>query len=191
MNLWGFAQFGLPRQPAAVTVQGTTLRLPVPVLHRPLLHRPARRLPGRPRAAGGRSVISSGDRRAGRSADPPPAAAGDALEAHLTLLETGSAPLPRPPESGRLSRKPSSPAPRTSSCRHRKRRAAWRRCGKPFTDTLFQHLMVFLDLRSYRPLLDEGTSRARVRRRRQAAVRHARGPGRVRAATIRRLPPAK
>ena len=31
-NLWGFAQFGLPRQPVAVTFQGAALRLPVPVL---------------------------------------------------------------------------------------------------------------------------------------------------------------
>src|SRR6266481_3702063 len=45
----------------------------------------------------------------------------DALESHLTLARRSQA---------RRSRKPSSPARRTSSCRHRKRRAVWRRSGK-------------------------------------------------------------
>jgi signal transduction histidine kinase/ActR/RegA family two-component response regulator len=69
---------------------------------------------------------------------------GDALESHLTLLETAAAPLPRPPESGSAVEE----AVFASATHVFLQTPQAARClealQKAFTARLFQHLMVFL-----------------------------------------------
>jgi signal transduction histidine kinase/ActR/RegA family two-component response regulator len=143
-NLWGFAQFAYLDNPLpSLFKERLFVYLSRFCIVRYCIARHVGFLVGLGRPAGDRSALPETVEQAVRLIRRP-LARGDGLEPYLTLLETDAAPLPCPPESG------SAVEEAVFACTTHVflQTAQAARClealRKAFTDTLFQHLMVFL-----------------------------------------------
>jgi signal transduction histidine kinase/ActR/RegA family two-component response regulator len=143
-NLWGFAQFAYLDNPLpSLFKERLFVYLSRFCIVRYCIARHVGFLVGLGRPAGDRSSIPETVEQAVRLIRRP-LPRGDALQTHLTLLETDAAPLPCPPESGSAVEEAVFACaahvflqtPQAARCLEALRKA--------FTDTLFQHLMVFL-----------------------------------------------
>ena len=143
-NLWGFAQFAYLDNPLpSLFKERLFVYLSRFCIVRYCIARHVGFLVGLGRPAGDRSSLPETIEQAVRLIRRP-LPRGDGLEPYLTLLETDAAPLPCPPESG------SAVEEAVFACTTHVflQTAQAARClealRKAFTDTLFQHLMVFL-----------------------------------------------
>ncbi len=143
-NLWGFAQFAYLDNPLpSLFKERLFVYLSRFCIVRYCIARHVGFLVGLGRPAGDRSALPETVEQAVRLIRRP-LPRGDGLEPYLTLLETDAAPLPCPPESG------SAVEEAVFACTTHVflQTAQAARClealRKAFTDTLFQHLMVFL-----------------------------------------------
>jgi len=143
-NLWRFAQFAYLDNPLpSLFKERLFVYLSRFCIVRYCIARHVGFLVGLGRPAGDRSSLPETVEQAVRLIRRP-LPRGEALDAHLTLLETGAAPLPCPPESGSAvegavfscTTHVFLQTPQAARCLEALRKA--------FTDTLFQHLMVFL-----------------------------------------------
>ena len=143
-NLWGFAQFAYLDNPLpALFKERLFVYLSRFCIVRYCIARHVGFLVGLGRPAGDRSSLPETVEQAVRLIRRP-LPRGEALDAHLTLLETGAASLPCPPESGAAVEEAVFSCtthvflqtPQAPRCLEALRKA--------FTDTLFQYLMLLL-----------------------------------------------
>ena len=143
-NLWGFAQFAYLDNPLpSLFKERLFVYLSRFCVARYCIARHVGFLVGLGRPAGDRSSLPETVEQAVRLIRRP-LARGDGLEPYLTLLETDVSPLPCAPESGSAAEE----AVFACATHVFLQTAPAARCvealRKAFTDTLFQHLLVFL-----------------------------------------------
>jgi signal transduction histidine kinase/ActR/RegA family two-component response regulator len=144
MNLWGFAQFAYLDNPLpSLFKERLFVYLSRFCIVRYCIARHVGFLVGLGRPAGDRSSSPETVEQAVRLIRRP-LPRGDALDAHLTLLETDAAPLPCPPKSGSAVEEAVFTCTTHVFLQTRQAARCLEALRKALTDTLFQHLMVFL-----------------------------------------------